>query len=219
MKHYNKSEVLKRAWYLYKNQSVKTDSQFSDCLKDSWKYYKESINNFDAIYKKYYKEVLNYITFKMNGNYSIAEEITNNVFIAFKNNSYKYDETKSKISTYIKFMANNAIIDFWRKENKIKSETINVSDFINENGTELIQIESDDNINTIENNELSLQIKLAFNTLKPKYKKVATLAFLEEKNYNEIASICDIPIGTVKGMLNRARLMLQNELKTIKANY
>ncbi len=60
--------------------------------------------------------------------------------------------------------------------------------------------------------ELKKRINRAFNTLKPNYKRIAELFFLDGKKYHEIAEICQIPMGSVKGMINRARTLLQMEL-------
>ena len=55
--------------------------------------------------------------------------------------------------------------------------------------------------------------KDALNNLKPKYREVATLNFIEGRSYKEIANILQIPINTVKVTLLRAKEMLQNELQ------
>jgi len=55
-------------------------------------------------------------------------------------------------------------------------------------------------------------------TLKPKYQRIAELYFLQDKPYNEVAELLEIPLGTVKGMINRVRTMLQAELKPAYQN-
>ena len=68
----------------------------------------------------------------------------------------------------------------------------------------------------MESNELNIGINNAFANLKPKYKRIAELYFLEDKQYNEIAEICNVPMGTVKGMISRCREMLQSELNNVR---
>ena len=67
----------------------------------------------------------------------------------------------------------------------------------------------------MDNVDKSEKIVKAFENLKPNYRKIAELYFIEDKQYNEIADICNIPLGTVKGMISRCREMLQSELKDV----
>jgi RNA polymerase sigma-70 factor (ECF subfamily) len=52
----------------------------------------------------------------------------------------------------------------------------------------------------------------ALAALPDEFRAVATLYFMEDMSYNEIAAILDVPIGTVRSRLHRARHMLQKQL-------
>lgn len=52
----------------------------------------------------------------------------------------------------------------------------------------------------------------ALAALPEEFRAVATLYFMEDMSYNEIADILDVPIGTVRSRLHRARHMLQKQL-------
>ncbi len=56
------------------------------------------------------------------------------------------------------------------------------------------------------------QLLAAFEGLPELYRVVVLLADVEELTYREIASILDVPIGTVMSRLSRARKMLRKEL-------
>jgi len=45
------------------------------------------------------------------------------------------------------------------------------------------------------------------------HKRVAQLFLVEEKSHNEVSELLNIPIGTVKGTINRARTKLQEMLQ------
>lgn len=174
---------------------------------------------FNEIYKRYHKKVFNYVAYKLNGNYLIAEDITSETFIKVNNKLNTFDATKSEIFTWIMTIAINCIADYFRRD---KSKyCIRLSDFVdNETGNEFIQLIADNKTDsTIEGKELMREIKMAFESLKPNYKKIANLYFLEELQYNEIAEICNIPMGTVKGTINRCREILQKQLNGVKAEY
>ncbi len=46
------------------------------------------------------------------------------------------------------------------------------------------------------------------NTLRPQYQQVVRLFYMQEKSYEEVAEMLDLPMGTVKTVLHRARLEL-----------
>ncbi|MEE9171274.1 MAG: sigma-70 family RNA polymerase sigma factor, partial [bacterium] len=49
--------------------------------------------------------------------------------------------------------------------------------------------------------------------LSPKFREVIILRDIQELSYEEISKIIDVPLGTVKSRVNRARLRLQDKLK------
>ena len=52
--------------------------------------------------------------------------------------------------------------------------------------------------------------------LKPRYRTLVELRYFKELSYEEIAAHLDIPLGTVKAQLFRAREFLQNVLKNVE---
>lgn len=215
--NYNKSEILKRAWKLFKSREVRTNEKFSECLRQSWHITKNGTNNntFNQIYSNFNKPIYRYILSKVKRT-EIAEELSQEVFVRLHKHFDNYDVYKAKISTWLYTIANNLIIDHYRTDHSDRYQQ--VSNFVDsETGKETYQFtapESYETENVMETNELRTKIECAFTSLKPKYKRIAELYFLEDKQYSEIAEICDVPLGTVKGMINRCREMLQNELKT-----
>ena len=55
-------------------------------------------------------------------------------------------------------------------------------------------------------------VSRALAALPDEFRAVATLYFMEDMSYNEIAEILEVPIGTVRSRLHRARRMLQKQL-------
>ena len=53
-------------------------------------------------------------------------------------------------------------------------------------------------------------------TLKPRYRELVELRYFKELSYEEIAQQLDIPLGTVKAQLFRAREFLHNVLKNVE---
>jgi len=170
--------------------------------------------NITSIYNKYHNDILRYIKLKVHS-VELAEELTNDTFIKVNNALKTYDGTLSTMNTWLHVIANNAILDYYRsKFNRDLQNEENVSEFTDENGTELFSFVSDsDSAKDLERAELMERIRIAFANLKPKYQRIADLFFIQEMSHIEICEICDLPIGTVKGMISRCKDMLQAQLK------
>jgi RNA polymerase sigma-70 factor (ECF subfamily) len=151
-------------------------------------------------------------------NYSAeAELITAEVFVKAARNYNNFDANKSKITTWLGTIARNLIKDEYRKGMKAFSiETINQNK-AQEKQTHAFDSNSADS--AVIGDEIKNSIKNAFDALKPKYRVIADLFFVEQKSYDEISEICEIPLGTVKGMISRCRAMLQSDLHQTKKEY
>lgn len=173
------------------------------------------MTNFNDIYKANKNQVQNYIYSKVR-NFEDAEDLT--ILVFTKLNKYPYNpdnEQGASLDSYLRTICNSVIVDFFRKS---KLNTVNVSGYVDDNGNESFQFEGGEEANErIEAEELRGQIMKAFAGLKPKYKRIAVLYFMREKKYEEIATICNVPMNTVKVMIKRCREMLQAELKPVYA--
>ena len=168
------------------------------------------------IFNTYHKLVFGQVM-KMVKNYHDAEEVTSNVFKKIvglnSKDSTRFDEDKAAIGTWIRTIVVSVTLDFFKTNHQ--DRFIAVSDFRNDEGSEAFQFEAP-STKTPERvmieGELRERLDLAFYSLKPKYRKVATLYFIHGHDYADIADMVDVPIGTVKWMLSRARKNLQTEL-------
>lgn len=211
---YNRSGVMKRAHSFYKGIE-KTSENWVNCLRKSWHIEKngKDCETFEQVYNKFYSPILRYVKSNVK-NIMDAEDITISVFVKLHKHFDNYDVEKAKIFTWLRTIAQRTIIDFYRTDKS--SRYMNVDSFVDDEGKEFFQFIADESYeteNVMDNKELKIAISKAFSTLKPKYKRIAELYFLDDKQYNEIAKICDVPMGTVKGMISRCREMLQTQLQ------
>ena len=155
-------------------------------------------SSFDVVYKNHYSSILSYISFKVK-DYRDAEEITSETFLRVYKHLKIFDVTKSALSTWIHNIANNLIVDYHRADAEGRNE-VNMSAFADaETGKEYFSFIADNDSQTIlENKEFMSVIAEKFRGLKPKYRKIATLYFLRDMSYKDIAEICDMPMNNVK---------------------
>jgi RNA polymerase sigma-70 factor (ECF subfamily) len=163
------------------------------------------------IVKRYRAQILN-LVFRMVHSREEAEDLTQETFIkAF--NSLATFNAEYAFSTWLYKIAVNNCIDHFRKK---KLKTLPLDNPIQSKDGEF-QREFPDQEQGPESGlmdkERTGQIQHAINTLPEKYKEAILLRHTQDKSYEQIAEELDIPIGTVKVRIFRAREMLKKKLR------
>jgi len=173
-------------------------------------------NAFAELMKRYNRS-LYHVILKMVRNVDDAEDLTIEAFAkAFKNlDKFKQDYT---FSTWLFKIATNNCIDFIRK--KKNNETFSLNNLYNNTENQEFDLDiADENSNpqedAIRSQKAELMQKLVAR-LPAKYRKLVTMRYFEERAYQEIAEELEIPIGTVKAQLHRARELLYDMVKNQK---
>ena len=114
-------------------------------------------------------------------------------------------------STWIQTIANNTLIDFFRKKNQ---KTISIDQEKDNDSTviEIIDHGLDPELNLIQKQK-NKQITLLVQQLKPHYRELIIMRYLDELTYSEISEKLNMPLGSVKAKLFRARDLLVQILK------
>jgi RNA polymerase sigma-70 factor (ECF subfamily) len=148
---------------------------------------------------------------KMVNNASDAEDLTIEAFgKAFKNID-QYAPNYA-FSTWLFKIATNNCIDFIRKK---KANTISLDqndDDDDKAPTDIMAPVLDPEESLIKEQKLKLMRSIV-SRLKPRYRKLIELRYFKEYSYEEISEELELPIGTVKAQLFRARELLFNILK------
>jgi RNA polymerase sigma-70 factor (ECF subfamily) len=162
------------------------------------------------LYTKHYDKIFSYVKYIVKDEHD-SEEVTNDVFDKVLRFYDNYDSNQSEIVTWLFNVTKNIVLDYFRTNHQDKYKA--VSNFVDGEGKEMFQFNSPAQTDaSILNAEKRNEILKAFRGLKPSYRKVAVMYFINEKNYNEISTMLEIPLGSVKGMTNRARKALQEQL-------
>lgn len=168
---------------------------------------------FESLLNKY-KNLVFTIMLKMVRNPQEAEDLTQEAFMkAFHSLSSFNDEFA--FSTWLMKIATNNCIDFLRKR-KLKTYSIHQPLQYKD---EQIEIELPDQEpgpeKTLLQTERGKIIQEAIDQLPERYRYVILLRHKEEKSYEEIAEIMNLPLGTVKAQIFRAREILNKKLNEI----
>ncbi len=160
-----------------------------------------------------YKDAIFFMVLKMVNNRDDAMDITVSTFGKAFENLDKY-KSNFAFSTWLFKIATNNSIDFIRKQ---KFKTVSIDEF-NDDQERVWEFKSD-NLNPEEysiKNQEKKALKNVVENLPEKYKNLVILRYFEELSYEEIAIELDIPLGTVKARLFRARDLLAVTVKNKK---
>jgi RNA polymerase sigma factor (sigma-70 family) len=159
-----------------------------------------------------YRESLYYTIFKMVQNTEDAEDLTIEAFSKAFARLESYTP-QFAFSTWLFKIASNHCIDFLRKK-RIRAISINQTGR-GEDGDQFEIPIKDDQLNPEQQMQRSQsinQVRAVVDQLKPHYKRMIELRYFEEKSYEEIAEEMNLPLGTVKAQLFRAKDLLQELL-------
>ena len=160
-----------------------------------------------------YRDAIYFMLLKMVNNTSDAEDLTIEAFGKAFKNLHQYTPNYA-FSTWLFKIATNNCIDFIRKK---RGNTVSLDQSIDseENLTPSATIQSetpDPEENMIGQQKIKLMREVV-SKLKPRYRNLVELRYFKEYSYEEISKELNLPIGTVKAQLFRARELLFNILK------
>ncbi len=160
-----------------------------------------------------YRDSVYFMLLKMVNNKDDADDLTIEAFgKAFKRLS-QYTPNYA-FSTWLFKIASNNCIDFIRRK---KMTTFSIDrTFENDEGGEMSMDIKAEGLNPEENMVKKQKVKHMHEVvekLKPRYRILVEMRYFEELSYEEIAEKLDLPLGTVKAQLFRAREFLANILR------
>ena len=166
---------------------------------------------------KNYRDSLYFMLLKMTNNPHDAEDLTIEAFGKAFKKLHQYTPEYA-FSTWLFKIASNNCIDFIRKKKKY-TFSIDQNFDENETGTELASKIPAETLDPEEELVKKQKIKLMHEVvekLKPHYRTLIELRYFKEFSYDEIAQELNLPLGTVKAQLFRAREFLYQILKNSK---
>ena len=161
-----------------------------------------------------YRDTLYFMMLKMTNNPQDADDLTIEAFGKAFRNLQQYTPDFA-FSTWLFKIASNNCIDFLRK--KKMSEAVSLDNGDQEEGkddlADIIHSPSRTPEEEIIRQQKIDTLRQMVDRLKPHYKKLIELRYYEELSYEEISQNLDMPVGTIKAQLFRAREFLHQILR------
>jgi len=163
-----------------------------------------------------YKDTIFFMLLKMVNNKSDAEDLTIEAFGKAFKNIHQYTPNFA-FSTWLFKIATNNCIDYLRKR-KADLISLDVENENSEHDSIIVDIGVLDPEEKMIQKQKTKLMRTIVAKLKPRYRQLIELRYFDELSYEEIAEKLDLPIGTVKAQLFRARELLYNVLKNSEEN-
>jgi RNA polymerase sigma-70 factor (ECF subfamily) len=163
-----------------------------------------------------YKDAIYFMLLKMVNNRSDAEDLTLEAFGKAFKNLHQYSPTYA-FSTWLFKIASNNCIDFLRKK---KGTFISIENNEQNDNVEQIKIPSKEPNpeEKLIRMQKAILLRKVVRRLKPRYQTLVELRYFREFSYEEIAKELNLPLGTVKAQLFRAREMLFKMIESTEMN-
>ncbi len=167
------------------------------------------MEDLDSIFEKFVEEysdrIFNLMYWKV-GHYEDARDLTSEVLFKVYKNLPKFRGQSSLYTWAYRIALNHANRFLLRRK---------IRRFISFDELKSEPVEESNEYESVERNELRKIVRKAIQELPNKYKDIVILRYLENRSYEDISDILELPIGTVKSRLNRAREKLANKLRGV----
>ena len=161
---------------------------------------------------RYKDKLINFI-FNYLGDLESSEDVVQETMIKLYQKKHYYKEI-AKFSTWLYTIAKNLANTELRKRKQRKTTLL--SQFSKDDKTYELPSNDPEPGQEIQTDIVNKIIRDAVDQLSEKFKIVIVLRDIQGLSYEDISEIINVPIGTVKSRINRARLQLQVELKHLK---
>ncbi len=166
-----------------------------------------------------YERPLFSLLYRMVRDRELAEDLAQETFVKALNAIESY-RPEFKFSSWIFKIANNAAIDHLRRR---ELDTLSLEGSPHAETPKAVEATAlqigdrqESPLDTVEARELGGQIERAIAQLRPEYRSCILLRHVEGRAYEEIAEILNLPLGTVKTYIHRARNELRQALAHLR---
>jgi RNA polymerase sigma-70 factor, ECF subfamily len=161
-------------------------------------------DSFEVLVRRHEKAIFN-LVYRLLGNYDEAAEVSQEVFLSAFRSIHQF-RGEANFSTWLYRIGLN------HASTRRKSLQTSQQRHIALDGTEVIADGAVDPAKSVEHKEIQQRVQQALNSLDPEDARIVLLRDLQDIPYEDVAEMLDIPVGTVKSRLHRARQALKTSL-------
>jgi RNA polymerase sigma-70 factor (ECF subfamily) len=151
---------------------------------------------------------------QMCGSESIAEDVTQEVFMVLMREAGRYDTSRGSVAAYLYGIARNHVLRHLHRDRN----SVQMTDETDEDRASLAAqlVAQDDPLGDLTRSETIESVRQAVLGLPAHYREVVVLCELHEMSYAEAAEVLDCAVGTIRSRLHRARALLLAKLRELK---
>jgi RNA polymerase sigma-70 factor (ECF subfamily) len=172
---------------------------FSQCSMDAFK----------QIFNRYKNRLLNFVIRSFAMDKSDAEDIVQKTLVKVYDYKFKY-KARNEFSTWVYTIARNYSINEKKRNRQLSY------DQMEEDGKDLSFAASSDSNDDILNKDVSEIFLRELDKIKPKYREVISMRYIQELDFKEIGEILNMNYDTAKSIARRGLSMLKERLTSYK---
>lgn len=183
-------------------------------LDDEQKLIKDALagdsKSFERLMRLYSRKIYSFV-YRMVRDEETANELVQDFFIKIYTVLHKYNFTY-KFSTWAYRICYNLVIDHVRK-NQVSVDSLD-DEFVTQKALhESDNYVSDNGFDQLEQAEIRELVWDSVEKIPLKFRELVLLRYLDGLKYEEIAEITDLPVGTIKNRIFKAKELLREEIR------
>lgn len=151
--------------------------------------------------------------YQMSGSTALAEDVTQEVFLFLMRDGRLFDPNRGSVSAFLLGVTRNYVLRKLRGEQLLTS----LSNETEEEASDQLMCNDASPLDDLTRAESIESVRKAVLSLPERYREVVVLCELQEMSYGEAADVLGCAIGTVRSRLHRARALLLNKLRPVRA--
>jgi RNA polymerase sigma-70 factor (ECF subfamily) len=161
---------------------------------------------FTTLYRRRQGGIYRFVL-EMSGSPSLAEDVTQEVFMALIRDSRGYDPSRASLGAYLLGMARHHALRFLKRDRTY----VSIEDGSRDN-SDLAPLSPEDPHSAMSRRERIHSVQQAILSLPGHYREAVVLCDLNEMSYEDAASVLGCSVGTVRSRLHRGRALLIQKL-------
>jgi RNA polymerase sigma-70 factor (ECF subfamily) len=149
---------------------------------------------------------------QMCGFQTLAEDVTQEVFMALIRNAETFDPTRGSLNAFLVGVARNLLLRRLQRERFYAP----IDDNSDDDATHESFVTAQGPLDELDRIETINSVRMAVLALPERYREVVVLCDLQEMSYVEASEILSCAVGTVRSRLHRARALLIEKLRPVR---